>query len=247
MLDAPGSSPASFVPPAPDRGSDTLEVSAGTPSDAMGRVASDESRERDAAWVRARARRHTGAAAHAPAVRVLDRDLAHRAFSALAENVRDYAIFLMDREGIIRYWGEGAHLMKRWTREQTEGGHLRMLYPDGGSEDGTAEDHLRDAATDGQYVGQGRRMRGDGSMFWAHVTLTALTGDDGVVLGFAKVTRDLTEEHTAQTAVALGVRTRELDAVRGEQASLIAELDLLKEEVAVLSQALGDHEAPENA
>ena len=54
----------------------------------------------------------------------------------LAENVRDYAIFLMDSNGIIRCWGESARLMKWWTKQQAEGSHLRMLYEDGGLEDG---------------------------------------------------------------------------------------------------------------
>ena len=72
----------------------------------------------------------------APSIVGLDAGLL---FTLVAENVRDYAIFLMDVNGIIRCWGESARLMKWWTRQQAEGGHLRMLYPDGGSEDGTAE------------------------------------------------------------------------------------------------------------
>src|SRR5687768_14685669 len=57
------------------------------------------------------------------------------AFRALAENVRDYAIFLMNPQGIITFWGEGARLMKWWTKEEAEGAHLCLLYPDGGSDD----------------------------------------------------------------------------------------------------------------
>ena len=59
------------------------------------------------------------------------------AFAALADNVRDYAIFLMNPEGVILFWGEGARLMKWWLVEEAEGAHLRLLYPDGGAEDGT--------------------------------------------------------------------------------------------------------------
>jgi PAS domain-containing protein len=61
------------------------------------------------------------------------------AFSALADNVRDYTIFLTDAAGVITYWGKGARLMTWWTEQQAEGAHLRLLYPDNGSEDGTAE------------------------------------------------------------------------------------------------------------
>ena len=107
------------------------------------------------------------------------------AFTALAENVRDYAVFLMDPRGVIIYWGEGARLMKWWLKEEAEGAHLRLLYPDAGSEDGSAEAHLRDAANLGEYVGEGCRMRRDGSTFWAGITLTALRNSVGQLLGFA--------------------------------------------------------------
>jgi PAS domain S-box-containing protein len=125
-------------------------------------------------------------------------------FTILADHVRDYAIFLMDTDGIIRYWGEGARLMKRWTKEQAEGGHLRMLYPDGGAEDGTAEAHLQVAAELGEYTGEGRRVRSDDSTFWAGVTLTALKGDNGTLVGFTKVTRDFTARRAVEEALKAG-------------------------------------------
>ncbi len=152
--------------------------------------------------------------------------VASRAFAALAENVRDYAIFLMDPHGIITFWGEGARLLKWWTRETAEGAHLRLLYPDGGSEDGTAEEHLAEAAATGEYTGEGQRMRNDGSTFWAGITLTALRDDRGVLIGFAKVTRDLTARRAADAALkaasdaAEAARTRAEDADRGKSAFL---------------------------
>jgi PAS domain S-box-containing protein len=127
--------------------------------------------------------------------------VAERAFGALAENTRDFAIFLMDPDGIITFWGEGARLIKWWTREQAEGSHLRLLYPDGGSEDGTAEGHLLEAAATGEYTGEGQRIRSDGSTFWAGVSLTALRDTEGVLIGFAKVTRDLTARRAGDAAV----------------------------------------------
>jgi PAS domain S-box-containing protein len=125
------------------------------------------------------------------------------AFVSLAENVRDYAIFLMDSEGVICYWGEGARLMKWWTKAEAEGSHLRLLYPEDGSEDGTADDHLREAAATGEYTGEGQRIRSDGSTFWAGVTLTALRDPAGQLVGFAKVTRDLTVRRAAEATLAL--------------------------------------------
>ena len=160
-----------------------------------------ETAEREAALRRGRARRQDPDADGASSSR---RDVwaANPAFAALAENVRDYAIFLLDRHGVITFWGEGAHLLKWWTREEAEGSHLRLLYPEGGSEDGTAEEHLRQSERDGEYTGEGCRVRRDGSTFWAHVTLTALHDPDGELIGFAKTTRDLTARRAAEAAVA---------------------------------------------
>jgi PAS domain S-box-containing protein len=170
-----------------------------TPSrDQADSALSPEARERQQAIRRGRNAR----SASGPQKLEVD-PLAGHAFAALAENVRDYAIFLMNPEGIIRYWGEGARLMKWWSREEATGSHLRLLYPEGGSEDGTAEAHLRESAEIGEYIGEGQRMRPDGSTFWAGVTLTALRDTDGTLLGFAKVTRDLTVRRAAEAALAL--------------------------------------------
>ena len=109
----------------------------------------------------------------------------------------DYAIFLMSPDGIITFWGEGARLIKWWTKDEAEGAHLRLLYPAGGSDDGTAEEHLVQAAERGEYSGEGQRIRSDGSTFWAGITLTALRDEHGDLLGFAKVTRDLTARRAA--------------------------------------------------
>jgi PAS domain S-box-containing protein len=164
-----------------------------------------ETAEREAAWRRgelaAQGRRGRQARLRDPYTGWAVEEVAHRAFAALAENVRDFAIFLMNPDGIITLWGEGARLIKWWSREQTEGGHLRMLYPDGGSEDGTAEAHLLEAAETGEYTGEGQRVRSDGSTFWAAVGLTALRDRDGTLMGFAKVTRDLTARRAAEVAL----------------------------------------------
>jgi PAS domain S-box-containing protein len=145
--------------------------------------------------------------------------VAARAFAALAENVRDYAIFLMDPDGVITFWGEGARLIKWWTKDEAEGGHLRLLYPSGGSEDGTAEEHLRAAAERGEYTGEGQRIRSDGSTFWAGITLTALWDEDGTLLGFAKVTRDLTARRAADALLQTAAQSAEAARLEAESAS----------------------------
>jgi PAS domain S-box-containing protein len=165
----------------------------------------------------------------APELEGLEADLL---YSLVAENVRDYAIFLMDVHGIIRCWGESARLMKWWTRAQAEGAHLRMLYPDGGSEDGTAEAHLIMAAAHGEYNGEGHRVRSDGSTFWAYVTLTALRNTDGVLVGFTKVTRDFSARRAVESA---------LEQERGsgpESQRIFEEANRIKRLVATLSHEL---------
>ena len=162
-----------------------------------------EEQERESAWRRGEARDRARVAGEEP-----ERDVhtgrapsavAARAFAALAENVRDYAIFLMNPAGVITFWGEGARLIKWWSKEQAEGAHLRLLYPAGGSDDGTAKEHVQEATERGEYTGEGQRVRSDGSTFWAGVTLTALWDEDGTLLGFAKVTRDLTARRAADS------------------------------------------------
>jgi PAS domain S-box-containing protein len=170
---------------------------------------SAEARGREAAWSRGKEKPRPRGKAPLKVIQ--------SAFAALAENVRDYAIFLMDRDGVITLWGEGARLMKWWTRQEAEGGHLRMLYPEGGSEDGTAEAHLLEAAARGEYTGEGTRIRSDGSTFWAGITLTALRDDDGELIGFAKVTRDLTAARAAEAA--LGAAREEAEEARREAES----------------------------
>jgi PAS domain S-box-containing protein len=209
---------------------------------------SREDRERQAAWRRGEefeqrdedSPMEQGAHGGRSGARV-----AERAFTTLADGVRDYAIFLMDTDGVITRWGEGARLIKWWTREQAEGGHLRFLYPAGGSEDGTAEAHLAEAAETGEYTGEGHRMRSDCSTFWAGVTLTALRDETGELLGFVKLTRDLTAQR-ASDAVRQAALTAAEEAnqyksqflatvsheVRTPLTSVMAYTDLLKMEVA---------------
>ena len=158
-----------------------------------------ESHERKAAHRRGGSHvAHPAEARCAPELPGLNADLL---YTLVAENVRDYAIFLTDVDGVIRCWGESARLMKWWTRPQAEGAHLRLLYPDGGSEDGTAESHLAIAAATGEYNGEGHRVRSDGSTFWAYVTLTALRTDDGTLVGFTKVTRDFSARRAVEAAI----------------------------------------------
>jgi PAS domain S-box-containing protein len=171
-----------------------------------------ESREREAAFRREQTAGARGPAACDPDIANLERG---ELYELVAENVRDYAIFLMDPSGVIKCWGEGARLMKGWSREQAEGAHLRLLYPDGGAEDGTAESHIEVAARTGEYTGEGHRVRNDGSTFWAYVTLTALRNSKGELVGFTKVTRDFTARRAVEAELTRqgGARTSSQEAI----------------------------------
>ncbi|MDB4881013.1 MAG: sensor protein [Gemmatimonadetes bacterium] len=191
--------------------------------DAPSRDQSPEELERAAAMERAERRERERAAGAPPARGPFSgqarASVAARAFAALAENVRDYAIFLMDPHGVITFWGEGARLIKWWTKDQAEGAHLRLLYPRGGAADGTAEEHLQAAAERGEYTGEGLRVRSDGSTFWAGITLTALWDEAGQLLGFAKVTRDLTARRAADALLQSAAEAAETARTEAELAS----------------------------
>ena len=133
-------------------------------------------------------------------------------YRLLVESVRDYGIFLMDADGIITHWGEGAERVKGFTAEETVGHHLSMLYPPGGGEDGTAEEHLRIAATEGEYMGEGHRLHRHRGLFPARVVLTALRRD-GVLHGFSKVTQDLTARKRHEAELQEAVRAAETASV----------------------------------
>jgi PAS domain S-box-containing protein len=205
------------------------------PGDAPG-ASGRESHERRAAAARGDTRASEPAYVPcAPDVPGLTADLI---YTLVAENTRDYAIFLMDADGIIKCWGEGARLMKWWTRQQAEGAHLRLLYPDGGSEDGTSELHLQTAAETGEYTGEGHRVRRDGSTFWAYITLTALRDPNGTLVGFSKVTRDFTARRTVEAALRMQAHAAD-DAQR-----LVEEANRQRMLVATVSHEL---RAPLNA
>jgi PAS domain S-box-containing protein len=112
--------------------------------------------------------------------------------------VRDYAIFALDPKGYILSWNAGAEKLKGYTAEEITGKHFSVFYPRNLVEQGFPEFELRTAANVGRFEDEGWRIRKDGSRFWANVVITALRDGAGHLLGFAKVTRDLTERREAE-------------------------------------------------
>jgi PAS domain S-box-containing protein len=112
--------------------------------------------------------------------------------------VEDYAILMLDRSGVIRNWNKGAGKIKGYTEEEAVGMNFRMFYRPEDREAGLPEQLIETAARDGKAVHEGWRLRKDGSAFWGSVLITALHDPGGQVIGFSKVTRDLTERKLAE-------------------------------------------------
>jgi PAS domain S-box-containing protein len=119
-------------------------------------------------------------------------------YGLLVESVRDYAIFALDPKGFILTWNAGAERIKGYRRDEIVGKHLSTFYEREDVERGKIEWELDTAASEGRFEDEGWRIRKDGSRFWANIVITALRDDRGVLAGFAKVTRDLTERRAAQ-------------------------------------------------
>jgi len=122
-------------------------------------------------------------------------------YRLLVESVDDYAIFALDRNGYILSWNAGAQRFKGYTADEAIGKHFSIFYPQERVEEGFPEFELREAARVGRFEDEGWRIRKDGSRFWANVVITALYNPKGQLVGFGKVTRDLTERRLAEEAL----------------------------------------------
>jgi PAS domain S-box-containing protein len=116
----------------------------------------------------------------------------------LVESITDYAIFALDPDGHVTSWNAGAERIKGYAAAEVIGKHFSIFYPLADIRAGKPDDELRVAAADGRYEDEGWRIRKDGSTFWANVVITALRGTRGELVGFAKVTRDLTVRKRAE-------------------------------------------------
>ena len=119
-------------------------------------------------------------------------------FRLLVEQVRDYAIFMLDGEGYIRTWNAGAKSIKGYSAGEAIGKHFSIFYPEEDIAAGKPAYELKVAAAEGRFEDEGWRIRKDGSLFWANVVITALRDEGGNLRGFGKVTRDLTERKKAE-------------------------------------------------
>ena len=119
-------------------------------------------------------------------------------FRLLVESVKDYAIFMLDPRGVVMTWNVGAERIKGYRADEIIGEHFSKFYPREDVIAGKCEMELEGATRDGRFEDEGFRIRKDGTRFWANVVITAVRDAEGVLVGFAKVTRDLTERRRAE-------------------------------------------------
>lgn len=160
-------------------------------------------------------------------------------FRSLVTNVTDYAILLLDINGHILTWNKGAALMNGYQEKEILGRHISVFYR---REDLANEDlsnAIRFAEEKGKFEHEGWRVRKDGTLFWANVTLTPLMDKDGKLTGFAKITRDMTEKKKAQDlqlsfnaklSRQVADKTKELKETTGQLRQLSAHLQNTREQ-----------------
>jgi PAS domain S-box-containing protein len=124
-------------------------------------------------------------------------------FRLLVRGVTDYAIYMMDPEGYVTSWNAGAERIKGYREEEIIGQHFSRFFPIEDKENATPRKALEEAAKVGRFESEGWRVRKDGTRFWANAVLDALKDESGRLIGFAKITRDVTEKRDAQEALDL--------------------------------------------
>jgi PAS domain S-box-containing protein len=121
-----------------------------------------------------------------------------RRYQYLITGINDYAIYMLDPQGHVSSWNAGANRFKGYVAHEILGQHFSRFYTDEDRADGLPERALQTALSEGKYESEGWRVRKDGTRFWAHVVLDPIYNEDGILLGFAKVTRDVTERKAAE-------------------------------------------------
>ncbi|ESR24898.1 hybrid sensor histidine kinase/response regulator [Lutibaculum baratangense] len=141
---------------------------------------------------------------HDLAERKLAREALRRSeeqFRVLVQGVSDYAIYMLDPGGRVTSWNQGAQRIKGYLPEEILGEHFSRFYTQEDRDAGEPERALDTAARVGRFEREAVRIRKDGSRFWAHVVVVAIRDEQGTLIGFAKVTRDITERKEAQRAL----------------------------------------------
>ena len=134
-------------------------------------------------------------------------------FRLLIEAVKDYAIFMLDTQGRVASWNAGAERIKGYRADEIIGEHFRIFYTEDARERRWPEEELRRAREQGRFEEEGPRLRKDGTTFWANVVINPMYDHRGVLRGFAKVTRDMTEKKRVEALESADRQTQEFLAV----------------------------------
>ncbi|MFL5142231.1 MAG: PAS domain S-box protein [Microvirga sp.] len=124
-----------------------------------------------------------------------------RQLRLLVRGVTDYALYMLDPNGVVTSWNAGGERLKGYTADEIVGQHFSRFYTEHERSAGLPARALRIAAAEGRFEAEGWRVRKDGSLFWANVIVDPIFDDDGSLVGFAKITRDITERREAQLAL----------------------------------------------
>ena len=130
-----------------------------------------------------------------------DLRLSEERFRALVSGVKDYAIFVLDPNGMVATWNAGAEHLKGYRADEIIGSHFSRFYLPAAIADGLPERELQVATIEGRFEDEGWRLRKDGSRFWANILITAMRDASGTLIGFSKITRDLTERRAYEQAL----------------------------------------------
>ena len=122
-------------------------------------------------------------------------------YQRMIEQAKDYALFVLDPSGRIMTWNAGAERLKGYAPEEIIGRHFSVFYTREAIDSKWPEHELETATVEGRFEDEGWRVRKDGSRFWANVVISALRDDDGKLLGFSKITRDLSERRLHEQAL----------------------------------------------
>jgi len=122
-------------------------------------------------------------------------------YRLLVESISHYAIYMLDPGGSITTWNAGAQRFKGYTADEIIGKHFSLFYTEEDLKTGLPRRALETAATEGRFEQEGWRVRKDGSRMWAHVVIDSIRAQDGALIGFAKITRDISERKTAHDAL----------------------------------------------
>jgi PAS domain S-box-containing protein len=163
--------------------------------------------------------------------------LSEERFRLMVEAVKDYAIFMLDPRGRVATWNAGAERLKGYKAEEIIGEHFSRFYPKEAVDRGWPDEELRRATADGRFEDEGWRVRKDGSQFWANVVITSVRDERGALRGFAKVTRDLTQQREAEENAR---RLLQEEAARHAAEHAAREIQRQKDQLRVTLASIGD-------